>query len=133
LIFVDSNVPMYLVGENEAMKARARSAVERLLAERNSLVTSVEVFHELLHRYVTIKRHDAIQPAFDALTAVVDAVLGLTEEDITAAKDIAITRPELPARDALHTAVMRRHRISQILTFDQHFDQLPDIARLPRA
>jgi len=84
-------------------------AVDRLLAERRTLVTSVEVFQELLHRYVAIDRRDRIQPTFDALRRIVNAVIGVVEEDVFAAKDVALGRRGLSARDALHTAVMQRH------------------------
>jgi len=43
------------------------------------LVTNAEVLQEILHRYVAMNRRDAIQPAFDALTGVVDEVLAATE------------------------------------------------------
>lgn len=34
------------------------------------------------------------------------------------------------ARDALHVAIMRRHGIESILTFDRGFDQIPDLRRV---
>lgn len=38
--------------------------LERLVSERQRLVTDTEVLQEILHRYVAIDRRDAIQPAF---------------------------------------------------------------------
>src|SRR5439155_1734473 len=63
MIFVDSNVPMYLVGADHPHKAAARRLLERAIVDDESLTTDVEVLQELLHRYLTIGRHDAIGPA----------------------------------------------------------------------
>lgn len=37
------------------------------MSGQERLVTDAEVLQEILHRYVSIARSDAIQPAFDAL------------------------------------------------------------------
>jgi predicted nucleic acid-binding protein len=106
-------------------------AIERLTSARQRLVTSSEVFQEILHRYASVRLHARIQPAFDVLSATVDSVLPDDELDVLAAKDIVLARAELPARDALHVAVMHHHAISEILTFDRHFDLVPGLIRLP--
>jgi predicted nucleic acid-binding protein len=36
----------------------------------------------------------------------------------------------LSARDAIHLAIMQRHEIGRILTFDRTFDSVPGIERL---
>jgi len=77
VILVDSNIPMYLVGAPHAHKGDAQRLLERVVGERERLVTDAEVLQEILHRYVAIDRRDAIQPAFDALLGVVDQVLGV--------------------------------------------------------
>ncbi len=33
-------------------------------------------------------------------------------------------------RDAIHAAVMRRHAIRTVVSYDCHFDELPDIERV---
>lgn len=44
------------------------------------------------------------------------------------ARTLAATS-QLTARDALHVAVMQRHDIAEILTFDTGFDGVPGIRR----
>ena len=51
MIYVDSNVPMYLVGAEHPHKSRVVALVSQLLSARDQLVTSAETFQELLHRY----------------------------------------------------------------------------------
>jgi hypothetical protein len=129
VIFVDSNVPMYLVGAEHPHKHDARRLLEEFSAARRRLVTSSEVLQEILHRYRAIDRPEAIQAAFDVLLGVVDDVLSVQASDVLAAKDVLLSRWALSARDALHVAVMHQHGISEILSFDHHFDLAPGLVR----
>ena len=130
MIFVDSNIPMYLVGGHNPHKGDVRRRLEDAIAAGERLVTSAEVLQEILHRYVAIGRRDAIQPAFDALLGVVDEVLGIERRDVERARELVLGSIGLSARDALHAAVMEREAIARILSFDAGFDDLPGITRL---
>jgi len=130
VIFVDSNIPMYLVGAPHPHKADAQRLLERFIAEGERLVTDAEVLQEILHRYVAIDRRDAIQPAFDALLGVADEVFPIDAEDCEAAKKVVLGVNRLSARDALHVAVMRRRGVARILTFDTGYDGVPGVTRL---
>lgn len=133
MIFLDANVPMYLVGGEHPHKLEAQYTLERLAGERRRLATSSEVFQEILHRYVSINRRDKIELAFEALRGLVDQVLAVEEADVFAAKDLVYAHMPLSARDALHLAVMRRNEIEDILSFDRGFDAMAGIRRLPRS
>jgi uncharacterized protein len=130
VILVDANIPMYLVGAAHRNKLDAQRMLERALSSGERLVTDAEVLQEICHRYSAIGRRDAIQPAFDAVLGVVDDVLPIERADVEDAKDVLLGYTSLSARDALHVAVMRRHSMSCIMTFDRGFDVVPDIERL---
>ena len=130
MIFVDSNVPMYLVGAPHPHKADAQRLLERCIAQDERLVTDAEVLQEILHRYVAIDRRDAIQPAFDALLGVVDEVFPITERDAQRARHIVLGSPRISARDAIHLAVMEHGGADRILSFDRGLDGFPGITRL---
>ena len=130
MIFVDSNVPMYLVGAAHPHKVDAQRLLERLVSERRRLVTDVEVLQEILHRYAAIDRREMIQPAFDALLGVVDEVFPVQASTVNDAKGIVLARRRLSARDALHLAVMAEQGVTEILSFDAGFDGYPGITRL---
>ena len=121
---------MYLVGAPHAHKSDTRRLLEKVVSERQSLVTDAEVLQEILHRYVAIGRRDAIQPAFDALIGIVDQVLAIDRPIAERAKQIVLGYRQLSARDAVHIAVMEHHGIEQIMTFDSGFDAFPGITRL---
>ena len=129
MIFVDSNVPMYLVGAEHPNKNIARRLLETAIEARERLVTDAEVLQEILHRYVAIDRRDAIEPATAALVGVIDEVYPIEESDVDRARRIVLTS-RLSARDAIHLAIMQRHEVPRILTFDRAFDGLPGIERL---
>jgi hypothetical protein len=131
VIFVDANVAMYLVGREHPHKLDAQYLLERLTGERQRLVTSSEAFQEILHRYISIDRREKIELAFETLRGLVDDVLAVDEHDVLAAKDLVHAHPRLSARDAVHAAVMRRHQITELLSFDRGFDAVTGISRLP--
>jgi hypothetical protein len=131
VILVDSNIPMYLVGAPHPHKIDAQRSLEKIVSDRQRLVTDAEVLQEILHRYVAIDRRDAIQPAFDALLGIVDQVMAIDQAATERAKEIVLGHPRLSARDALHVAVMEQHGIERILSFDSGFDGIPGVVRLP--
>lgn len=131
MILVDSNLPMYLVGGVHPNKTESQRLLETLVSDGERLVTDVETLQEILHRYVSIDRRQFIQPAFDALLGVVDEVLAVEFEDVQTAKTIVLGSGQLSARDALHLAVMVRHGITTVASFDRGFDSHPGVRRIP--
>lgn len=130
MIFIDSNIPMYLVGADHPNKDAARRLLERAVVDNDPLATDAEVLQELLHRYSAIGRRDAIEPAFEAILGIVDVVHPIELDDVQRARQLLGTTDRLSARDAVHLAVMQRHRIDRILSFDLGFDDLPGIRRI---
>ncbi len=130
MILVDSNVPMYLIGAPHPHKTDSQRRLESLLSGGERLVTDAEAFQEILHRFAAIDRRDAIGPAFEVLSSIVDEVLPVTENDVLRARNVLLATPGLSARDALHVAVMEHGGIGTILSFDRGFDLVPGIRRL---
>ncbi|MBE3065188.1 MAG: type II toxin-antitoxin system VapC family toxin [Spirochaetes bacterium] len=130
MIFIDSNIPMYLVGAEHPHKVDARRLLEQLIAKDERLVTDAKVLQEILHRYTAIDRKDAIQPAFDAIVGIVDEVFPIEAADVEQAKTVLAGSRRLSARDALHIAIMERHGVDRILSFDTGSDARPGIVRI---
>jgi predicted nucleic acid-binding protein len=132
LIFIDSNIPMYLTGSAHPHKADAKLILERLIAADQRLVTDAEVLQEIVHRYAAIGRREAISPTFQAVLDIVDEVISIEKRDVLRAGEIAQSGTAMSARDALHIAVMERHGIRSILSFDADFDRWPGLQRIHR-
>lgn len=130
MILVDSNIPMYLTGTPGTHKTDTQRLLERLVSERQRMVTDAEVLQEILHRYSAINRRYDIQPAVDALLTVVDEVFPVDRAVVERAKQIVLSYQRLSARDAVHLAVMEKHSIDRILTFDSGFDDFPGVRRI---
>lgn len=130
MILIDANVPMYLIGADHPHKIAAQRLLERAATNRERLVSDAEVFQEILHRYTAIGRRDAIQPAFDILTAILDEVFSIELATVERAKDLLLGYGRLSARDAIHVATMQGHGVTRIMSFDSAFDAVPGLTRL---
>ena len=116
MIFIDSNIPMYLIGTAYPHKTQAQIILARRIAAGKRLVTDAEVLREILHRYTAINKRDAIGPALQV-------TLDIVNEEMPAL---------LSARDAVHIAIMERHIIRSIFSFDADFDRWAGLQRIHR-
>ena len=132
MIFVDSNIPMYLIGAAHPHKTESQVILERLIAAGERLVTDAEVLQEILHRYTAIDRREAIGPALQVTLDIVDEVLPIGKAEALRAGEIVQNRVLMSARDAIHIAVMERHGIRSIFSFDGDFDRWPGLQRIHR-
>jgi hypothetical protein len=121
---------MYLIGAAHPHKTDAQLILERLIAAGERLVTDAEVLQEILHRYTAIDKRAAIRPGLQAILDIVDEVVPIGKPEVLRAAEIAQNPFELSARDALHIAVMERHQIRSIFTFDSGFDRWPGLRRI---
>ncbi len=121
---------MYLVGAPHPHKSEAQLLLERLIVSGQRLVTDAEVLQEIVHRYAAIGKREAIGPAFQLLLDVVDDVYAVEKADVLRAGEIVQTRALLSARDSVHIAIMERHGIRSILSFDGDFDRWPGLKRI---
>ena len=130
MIFLDSTSPMYAVGRPGPEKDRANELIAQALEDGETLVTDVEVYQEILHRYTSINRHATIDRAFKALDDVVIHIFSYNMADVRLARAILSQVPGIQARDAIHAAVMLNRGISRIMSADRGFDRIPGIQRI---
>ena len=129
MIFVDSNVPMYLVGAPHPNRDRIQAFLTSHAG--GDYVTSAEVYQEIMHRYVALGRRSAIDDAFQLLDDLVVSVLPITRDDIETARRISHEQQALSARDCLHLAVMERSGVRAVFTCDTGFRLWPGIDCVP--
>lgn len=111
-------------------KTEAQILLERLIAAGERLVTDIGVLQEILHRYTAIYRRDAIASALQPGLDIVDEVFSVEKADALHAAEIVQSSARMSARDALHVAVMERHDIRSILSFDADFDRWARVKRI---
>ncbi len=121
---------MYMVGVPHPHQTDSQVLLNRLIAAGEQLVTDAEVLQEILHRYISIHRREAIGPTIQVLLDMVDEVFAVEKSDVLRAAEIVQHRASFSARDAVHIAVMEHHAIHSILSFDADFDRWPGLKRI---
>jgi predicted nucleic acid-binding protein len=130
VIFLDSNVLVYLIGTPHPNRDLAYAALDRLARSGERMVSSAEVMQELLHVYSKRPASAALQQALNALRGLADEIYPVETEDVDRAHAVWRACPGLSSRDALHVAVMQRRGVSRILSFDRDFDRVATIERV---
>jgi predicted nucleic acid-binding protein len=131
LIFVDSNVPMYVAGREHPLRAPAQRFLERARSGEIEICTSTEVLQEILYRYTALGRRDLAGSVYDLFVQLCPTVLPVSLADTDRARRLVEELSDVSVRDALHAAVMLNHDIGGIATFDRGFDGIEGISRLP--
>jgi len=122
MIFVDSNVFIYAVGRSHPLRTEAQAFFLEAAEKGKRLVTSAEVLQELLHVYLPVGRITTLDAALELATQGVDKIIPIHQETVIHARNLADRHPELTARDLLHFAVCRLHKISELKTFDRSLE-----------
>lgn len=129
MIFVDSNIPMYVAGREHPHRASSQRFLERARAGDVEICTSTEVLQEILYRYSALKRLDLAGGVYDLFVQLCPVVLPVTLADTDRARRLVTDTEGISVRDAIHAAVMLNHDIGEIATFDEGFDAIPGIRR----
>jgi predicted nucleic acid-binding protein len=130
MVFVDSNVPMYVAGRDHALRDPARRFLERARSGAVDICTSTEVLQEILYRYAALKRLDLAASVYDLFVQICPTVLPVMLADTDRAKALLVSSPGISVRDAVHAAVMLNSDISEIATFDEGFDAVEGVKRI---
>ncbi len=137
--FLDANVFIYayykpkkqLTQKEEQMKEHAKRIISNVSQGKEDVITTVVHVSEI----VNILKHGM---PINQLTAIIRGlfmldnvrVIGVTREAYFAATDLGDDL-NLEANDALAVDVMRLNDIKEIYSFDEDFNQIEGITRLP--
>ena len=130
MVFIDSNIPMYVAGRDHPHRDGAKRLLDRVHTAEVEGCTSTEVLQEILYRYSSLGRLDLARQVYELFVQICPVVLPVTLADTDRAKDLLVTTPGVSARDAVHAAVMINNNIRQIATFDSGFDRVDGIERI---
>ncbi|MBM3778023.1 MAG: type II toxin-antitoxin system VapC family toxin [Acidimicrobiia bacterium] len=130
MVFVDSNIPMYVAGRDHPLCDPSRRFLARARSGEVEICTSTEVLQEILYRYSALKRPDLADRVYDLFVQLCPTVLPVTLADTDRARTLLATVPGISVRDAIHAGVMLNHEIADIATFDEGFDRIDGVRRL---
>lgn len=121
---------MYATGTPSPQKEDCLKFLQTIVDGHIKAAASAEILQEILHRYRAIHRLQDGFKIYDLFRALPIAWLDILPEDVDVARELLDYHTLISSRDALHIAVMRRHRISKIITYDKGFLDIPEISVL---
>jgi predicted nucleic acid-binding protein len=130
-VFIDANIPMYIAGHDHPNRDRAIRFMRQVEAGDIDACTSTEVLQEILWRYSRMKNFDLAGQIYELFLRQVQSVFPVTVADTDRALALLVARQTISPRDAIHAAVMLNNGITQIATFDEGFDEIEGIERVP--
>ena len=123
MIFVDTNIFVYVVGKPHPLREDCRRFFVESRLDGVPMFTSAQVLQELLHVYLPVGRLSDLENALNLVRNNEIRVLPLEWEDIEMAQHIHVQYPNLSANDLCHLASCHRHGISEFKTFDRQLHQ----------
>ena len=131
MVFIDSNIPMYVAGRDHPLRDPARRFLQRARSGEIDICTSTEVLQEILYRYSSLKRLDLAVSVYDLFVELCPTVLPVTLADTDRAKSLLASSQGISVRDAVHAAVMLNQDVREIASFDEGFDRIDGVERVP--
>ncbi|MFQ5737861.1 MAG: type II toxin-antitoxin system VapC family toxin [Acidobacteriota bacterium] len=128
--FLDTNILMYAIGKKHPYKQPCIKVLEQIRSEVIHVVTNVEVFQEIIHRYWSLQEQEVAAVAFSSMKKLCERVFPVLEADVDKAFQILQAYPCLGVRDAIHAATMINNGLRKIISTDKHFDEIEGIVRL---
>jgi predicted nucleic acid-binding protein len=121
---------MYAAGTPHPLLEPCQRVILAVANGRIDAWTDVDVFQEILYRYLHIQEKDKGLRVFDHFyNIMVGRILPVEETDVLQARLWVDTYPSLSPRDLIHLAVMSHHQISEIVTADRGFESVSQIVR----
>jgi predicted nucleic acid-binding protein len=132
-VFIDTAVLMYAGGASHPLKVPCTRILERVVTGELDAVISVEVVQEILHRFVAIRQPERGAAVARNVMDLFAPVLPVTHATMRRVPDLIEAHPALAARDLIHVATCLNEGISEIVSPDRGFDDVPGIRRLDPA
>lgn len=129
-VFIDVNIFMYAAGRSHPHQEPSQHLLERVGRGAIEAASDVEILQEVLYRYWHIGALEQGIALAHRITRLLPALLIVNTADMLLATELLRKHAPLEPRDAVHLAVMLRHGITKIYTFDHVFDRVPGITRL---
>ena len=130
MILVDANILMYAAGADHNNKAASLQFLERVAEGEIDAVIDAEILQEILHRYRALERWEEGRHLFDFTRALFPVVLPVTAQVLDRARIILDAYPHLMARGGLHAAVVLKHQLDGLCSFDRDFDPVAGVERV---
>jgi predicted nucleic acid-binding protein len=130
VIFIDHTVAIHLLSDDQRRTSDAQLSLERAITAGDRLVTDSAVMHEILIHYHELGCPEAVEPASELFHGIIDEVLPVEQADVVRAREMGYGPERLSPSCCLHLAVMERHGVTRIMSFDGDYDRYSAVTRL---
>jgi len=139
LRFLDANIFIYayykpkraLTEKEEAMKEQARKIIQNISDGTEEVITTVVHISEIVNILKKGMTKDLLTHTILGLFMLDNITIIDATKDAYFAAVVLGDDLKLEPNDALAIDVMRQNSISEIYSFDEHFDKIEGITRLP--
>ncbi len=137
--FLDANIFIYayyrpkrtLTEKEEAIKEEAKNIISNISAGREQVLTTVVHISEIVNILKNGLPKDLLTKTILGLFMLDNVIIKeVTKEGYFAAVAIAEDL-KLEPNDALAADIMRQNGVKEIYSFDEHFNKINDVTRLP--
>lgn len=132
MFFIDTNVFVYAGSANVTYRPGSELILRAIERDANAGTTSTAVVEELWHLDLA-RRLPAGGNLARAAFTLMRPVLAVTDEILADALGAVDLSSPLGANDRLHVSTCRLHGISQIVTADRGFEDIPGLRRIDPA
>lgn len=131
MLLVDTNVPIYAAGTAHALKEASQRILTEVATGAIRANVDAEVLQEVLYVYGARNQRKKGFDTVDDLLVIFPNPIPIGREEIEEARDLMRQYNFLVARDAIHAAVVRVHRLDGIISADRAFDRVAGVKRSP--
>jgi predicted nucleic acid-binding protein len=139
LKFLDANIFIYayykpkktLTEKEEAMKEQARKIIQNISDGKEEVTTTVVHISEIVNILKKGMTKDLLTKTILGIFMLDNITIIDVTKDAYFAAVVLGDDFKLEPNDALAIDIMRQNNISEIYSFDEHFDKIEGIARLP--
>jgi predicted nucleic acid-binding protein len=139
LRFLDANIFIYayykpkktLTEKEDAMKEQARRIIKNISDGKEEVITTVVHISEIVNILKKGMTNEELTNTIRGLFMLDNITIIDATKDAYFAAVVLGDDFKLEPNDALAVDLMRQNNISEIYSFDEHFDKIDEITRLP--
>jgi predicted nucleic acid-binding protein len=94
IVFIDSNVPMYVAGREHPNREPSRRLLAAVQRREIDACTSAEVLQEILYRYSALKRLDLASSVYDLFVKICPVVFDAGAAPVVCSRCLARGRDD---------------------------------------
>lgn len=137
--FLDANIFIYayykpkktLTEKEDAMKEQARRIIKNISDGKEEVITTVVHISEIVNILKKGMTNEELTNTIRGLFMLDNITIIDATKDAYFAAVVLGDDFKLEPNDALAVDLMRQNNISEIYSFDEHFDKIDEITRLP--